>query len=94
MEHQGLILALTPSRHFSGRGILNRDTTLWEGWAILGKSTRLFASGDGGYGPHFKQIGKKYGPFDIALIEGGQYDPRWPDTHMTPEQSVQANLGA
>ena len=92
MEYQGLTIALTPSRHFSGRGIFNRDTTLWGGWVILGKSTRLYASGDGGYGPHFKEIGKKYGPFDIALIEGGQYDRRWADIHMTPEQSVQANL--
>ncbi|SHI74973.1 MBL fold metallo-hydrolase [Desulfosporosinus lacus] len=92
MEHHGLTVALTPSRHFSGRGIFNRDTTLWGGWVILGKSTRLYASGDGGYGSHFKEIGTKYGPIDMALIEGGQYDRRWADTHMTPEQSVQANL--
>jgi L-ascorbate metabolism protein UlaG (beta-lactamase superfamily) len=92
MEYQGLTIALTPSRHFSGRGIFNSDTTLWGGFVILGRNVRLYTSGDGGYGPHFKKIGDKYGPFDITLIEGAQYDKRWPDIHMTPEQSVQANL--
>ena len=92
MEYKGLTVALTPSRHFAGRGMFNSDSTLWGGWVILGKNTRLYTSGDGGYGPHFKEIGKKYGPFDITLIEGSQYDRRWADIHMTPEQSVQANL--
>lgn len=91
-EYQGLTVALTPARHYSGRGILDRDKTLWGGWVILGKNIRLYTSGDSGYGPHFNEIGKKYGPFDITLIEGGQYDQRWPDIHMTPEQSVQANV--
>jgi L-ascorbate metabolism protein UlaG (beta-lactamase superfamily) len=92
MKYQELTIAFTPARHFSGRGISDRNRTLWGGWVILGKSTRLFTSGDGGYGPHFKEIGKNYGPFDITLIEGGQYDRRWADIHMIPEQSVQANL--
>lgn len=91
-DYQGLTVALTPSRHFSGRGITDHNSTLWGGWIILGKSTRLYYSGDGGYGPHFKEIGKKYGTFDITLIEGAQYDKRWPDVHMMPEQSVQANI--
>jgi L-ascorbate metabolism protein UlaG (beta-lactamase superfamily)/flagellar basal body-associated protein FliL len=91
-EFQGLTIALTPSKHFSGRGIFNRDSTLWGGWVILGKQTRFFTSGDGGYDTHFKEIGEKYGPFDIALIEGGQYDRRWAWAHMFPEESVQANI--
>jgi L-ascorbate metabolism protein UlaG (beta-lactamase superfamily) len=91
-DYQGLTIALTPARHFSGREPFNIDTTLWGGWVILGKNTRLFTSGDGGYDPHFKEVGKKYGSFDITLIEGGQYDRRWSNIHMTPEQSVQANL--
>lgn len=92
MEYQGLSVTLTPSRHFSGRGILNSNTTLWGGWAVLGKKSRLYYSGDGGYGPHFKEIGKKYGPFDMTIIEGGQYDQRWAEMHMIPEQSVKASL--
>ncbi len=91
-EFQGLTLALTPANHFSGRGMLNRNSTLWGGWVILGEQTRFYTSGDGGYGAHFKEIGDKYGPFDIALLEGGQYDERWPDSHMLPEESVQANI--
>lgn len=91
-DYEGLTLALTPSRHFSGRSPFNSNSTLWGGWVILGKNTRLYTSGDGGYGPHFKEIGKKYGPFDMTLIEGGQYDKRWADVHMVPEESVQANL--
>lgn len=91
-SYEGLTLTLTPSRHFSGRGIFNRNTTLWGGLALIGKDTRLYYSGDGGYAPHFKEIGEKYGPFDITLIEGAQYDRRWANTHMMPEQSVQANL--
>jgi len=92
MKYQGITISLTPSRHFSGRAVYNSNTTLWGGWVILGENTRLYTSGDGGYGPHFKEIGDKYGPFDITLIEGGQYDSHWPDMHMQPEQSVQANL--
>lgn len=91
-KFQGLTVAFTPSKHFSGRGPLNRNSTLWGGWVILGQKTRFYTSGDGGYGTHFKEIGKKYGPFDLTLIEGGQYDRRWSWVHMTPEQSVQAHL--
>ncbi|WP_066300998.1 MBL fold metallo-hydrolase [Bacillus sp. FJAT-29937] len=91
-DFQGLTIAFTPSKHFSGRGLLNRDSTLWGGWVILGKDTRFYTSGDGGYDAHFKEIGKKYGPFDITLIEGGQYDRHWSWVHMTPEQAVQASI--
>jgi L-ascorbate metabolism protein UlaG (beta-lactamase superfamily) len=92
VKWQGLTLAAVPAQHFSGRGLKNRDTTLWTGWVIIGKNNRLYTSGDGGYGLHFKQIGEKYGPFDLTLIEGGQYDKRWSDIHMLPEESVQAHL--
>ncbi|PQV41800.1 MBL fold metallo-hydrolase [Methanohalophilus euhalobius] len=91
-EYQDLTVALTPSRHGSGRDPFSIDTTLWGGWVILGNKSRIYTSGDGGYGPHFKEIGNKYGPFDITLIEGAQYDQRWAEIHMLPEQAVQANL--
>lgn len=91
-EFQGLTIALAPAKHFSGRGILNQNSTLWGGWVIIGNQSRFYTSGDGGYDAHFKEIGNKYGPFDIALIEGGQYDSRWPDSHMQPEESVQASI--
>lgn len=92
IEWKGLTIASVPAQHFSGRGPTNRDTTLWTGWVVIGRNNRLYTSGDGGYGPHFEQIGEKYGPFDLTLIEGGQYDKRWSSIHMMPEESVQAHL--
>ena len=52
----------------------------------------MYFSGDSGYGPHFKEIGEKYGPFDFAMLECGQYDPRWEAIHMLPEQTVQVSV--
>lgn len=88
----GLTLACTPSRHFSGRSMFDRNKTLWCSWSIVGQEKKVFFSGDGGYGAHFRQIGRKYGPFDLTLMECGQYDARWADIHMLPEQSVQAHI--
>lgn len=92
VEWEGITVSAVPSQHFSGRGLRNRDSSLWVGWVLLGKKNKLYISGDGGYGHHFKQIGEKYGPFDLTLIEGGQYDRRWSEIHMKPEDSVQAHL--
>jgi L-ascorbate metabolism protein UlaG (beta-lactamase superfamily) len=90
-EFAGFSFVCTPSRHFSGRTLTDRFATLWCSWVIHTKSAKVFFSGDTGYGPHFKQIGEKYGPFDLTLLECGQYDPLWPDVHMTPEQTAQAH---
>ena len=92
VEFNGLTLACTPARHFSGRGLFDRNTTLWCSWVIAGQETRIYYSGDSGYGPHFKEIGEKYGPFDLTLMECGQYDERWSTIHMRPEETVQAHL--
>ena len=85
-----LKLVLTPARHFSGRGLTNRFSTLWGGWAILGKHKKVYFSGDSGYFKGFKEIGEKFGPFNLAFIECGQYNKDWEAIHMLPEQSVQA----
>ncbi|MEM1136333.1 MAG: MBL fold metallo-hydrolase [Bacteroidota bacterium] len=92
INHEDLHLACTPARHFSGRGVFNRESTLWASWVIQTKSFNIFFSGDSGYGPHFKEIGAKYGAFDFAMIECGQYNELWADIHMMPEESVQACL--
>ena len=55
------------ARHFSGRGLLNRNSTLWSSWAIKSKFVKIYFSGDSGYGDHYKSIGDKHGPFDISL---------------------------
>ncbi|TKH15396.1 MBL fold metallo-hydrolase [Bacillus wiedmannii] len=85
-------LVCAPARHFSGRSITDRDCSLWCSWLILGQETKVFFSGDSGYAPHFKEIGDKYGPFDLTLMECGQYDPRWSAIHMLPEETVQAHI--
>lgn len=92
VEVDGLTLACTPARHFSGRGICDRDATLWCSWVIAGQHTKVYFSGDSGYGPHFAEIGNKYGPFDLTFMECGQYDERWSAIHMMPEETVQAQL--
>jgi len=88
----GLTLVSTPARHFTGRRISQRFTTLWCGWAILGSSGRLYLTGDSGYFPGFREIGEKLGPFDLSFMECGQYSPYWPSIHMQPEESVQAAI--
>lgn len=86
-----LFLAATPARHFSGRGI-KRNTTLWCSWVIKHSDGNVFFGADSGYGKHFKMIGEKYGPFDLTMIECGQYNKKWANIHALPEQSVQANI--
>ncbi len=85
-------LVACPARHFSGRGLTDRDATQWASWVIKGSHQKLYFSGDGGYGPHFKEIGEKYGPFDLAMLECGQYNEAWQAIHMMPEESVQAGI--
>jgi L-ascorbate metabolism protein UlaG (beta-lactamase superfamily) len=87
-----MTFAATPARHFSGRGLSDRMKTLWASWVIIGKQDRIFFSGDTGYFDGFKEIGDRYGPFDITLLECGQYNEMWSNIHMMPEQTVQAHL--
>lgn len=87
-----LKLICTPAQHFSGRGLTDRGATLWSSWIIKSETENIFFSGDSGYGPHFKTIGETYGPFDLAWIECGQYDPLWHEIHMMPEETAQAAL--
>jgi len=89
---RGLTFAATPSRHFSGRGLTDRMETLWTSWVLIGRKDRIYFSGDSGYFNGFKEIGRKYGPFDLTLMECGQYNELWPNIHMMPEQTVQAHL--
>jgi L-ascorbate metabolism protein UlaG (beta-lactamase superfamily) len=81
-----------PARHFSGRGLSNNFTTLWASWIVKTENSTVYFSGDSGYGPHFKEIGNRYGPFDFVMLECGQYNELWKDIHMMPEQTVQAAI--
>lgn len=87
----GIEFVSTPARHFSGRGF-TRNNTLWCSWVLKSKNNAIFFSGDSGYGKHFKEIGEKYGPFDFAMMECGQYNEQWAHIHMTPEETIQASI--
>ncbi|WP_425057943.1 hypothetical protein SCACP_25210 [Sporomusa carbonis] len=84
-----LTVHVLPARHFSGR-LFSRNKTLWTGFAFVTPERRIFYSGDGGYGPHFKQIGDMLNGFDLVIMENGQYDKNWPYIHMMPEEVAQA----
>jgi L-ascorbate metabolism protein UlaG (beta-lactamase superfamily) len=86
-----LVVTATPARHFSGRGLDDRDRTLWAGWAIRGVTHRVFYSGDTALHDEFAAIGERLGPFDLTMIEAGAYSALWADVHLGPEQAVLAH---
>jgi L-ascorbate metabolism protein UlaG (beta-lactamase superfamily) len=88
---ENIKLTATPARHFSGRGF-KRGKTLWASFVLQMNQYTIFIGGDSGYDTHFKTIGEKFGPFDLVLLEAGQYGKNWPYIHMLPEQTVQASL--
>lgn len=83
-----LTITFTPTRHFSGRGLFDRATSLWGGWALKSPNFSLYISGDSGYDSHFNEVAKRLGPFDFGFVECGQYNPLWHAIHMFPEESV------
>jgi L-ascorbate metabolism protein UlaG (beta-lactamase superfamily) len=85
----GFIVHTAPARHFSGRG-LKRNQAIWTSFVLLTTHHRIYLGGDSGYDTHFKEIGNMYGPFDLAILECGQYDKNWKYIHMMPEQVLQA----
>ena len=90
--NEQLMLAATPAQHFSGRGLTNRNKTLWASWVVVAPSHKIFFSGDSGYFDGFKKIGLRYGPFDMTFLECGAYNEMWAAVHMFPEQTAQAHL--
>ncbi|MDP6961592.1 MAG: MBL fold metallo-hydrolase [Dehalococcoidia bacterium] len=90
--YRGVRLTLAPARHFSGRGLWDRDSTLWGSWIISSNSLNVYFSGDSGYSDTFKTIGQRYGPFDIAFLENGAYNLDWAQIHLMPEETVQASI--
>jgi len=85
----GLAIHVLPARHYSGR-LLATNKTLWVGYALTTARRRIFLSGDTGYGPHLADIGRRFGGFDLVVLDTGQYDEHWPLIHMTPEEAAQA----
>lgn len=78
-----------PARHFSGRGF-TRNQTLWSSFIFKSKGYSIYLGGDSGYDKHFAKIGDTYGPFDLAILENGQYNAFWANIHMMPEETARA----
>ncbi|QIL21739.1 MBL fold metallo-hydrolase [Thermomonas sp. HDW16] len=86
-----LDITATPARHASGRLSNDSGRTLWAGYALHGPEHRVWYSGDTGFHDQLDDIGERLGPFDLTLLDAGQYNPLWPDAHLGPEQAVEAH---
>lgn len=88
------VITAVPAQHFSGRSLANRDRTLWSGFAIAAGEWRVLFAGDTGYHPEFAEIGRRLGPFDLALLPIGAYSPRWfmRPVHMDADEAVAAAI--
>lgn len=91
---ENIQISFTPTRHFSGRGLRDRMKCLWGGWVFQTPNESIWFSGDGGYGTHFKEVGKRLGPFDFAFMECGQYNEDWRPVHLFPNEAIQAAIDA
>ena len=89
-----LPVTLIPAQHFSSRNMFDRNRALWGGFLIEAAGCRILFAADSGYGPHFREIGTRLAPIDLALLPIGAYEPRWfmQDIHMNPAEAVRAHL--
>ncbi len=85
----GLSFTASPARHFTGRKF-KRNQSMWSAFVLETPKGNLYLGGDSGYDTHFATVGDQYGPFELAILECGQYNHFWPLIHMFPEQTVQA----
>ncbi|PZR09542.1 MAG: hypothetical protein DI536_21600 [Archangium gephyra] len=85
---RGLKITATPCQHFSGRGVSDRNTTLWSSWVIQSDKHRVFFSGDTGLTEEFRATGAKYGPFDLVMLEVGAFHPSWGTIHLGTENAL------
>jgi L-ascorbate metabolism protein UlaG (beta-lactamase superfamily) len=83
-------ITAAPAQHFSGRTVGDRNSTLWASWVIAGDAHKVFFSGDTGLNPDLTNIGERFGPFDLTLLEIGASNPAWADIHLGPANAVKA----
>ena len=90
----GVAVTLAPTRHWSARGLTDRNKALWGAFVIETPAGRIYHVADSGYGDghHFRTARERYGPFRLAILPVGAYEPRWfmRDMHMNPAEAVQA----
>lgn len=87
----GFSVTFLPARHFSGR-TFRRNQSLWVSFVLNTPHHKIYLGGDSGYDTHFAETGKNHGPFDLAILECGQYNQNWKYIHMMPEETVQAAI--
>jgi L-ascorbate metabolism protein UlaG (beta-lactamase superfamily) len=89
-----LPLTLTPAHHFSARTPFDRNRALWGGFTIDVADRRIYFAGDSAYAPFLREVRRRLGPIDLALLPIGAYEPRWfmQSVHMNPAEAVQAHL--
>ncbi|XP_037271115.2 N-acyl-phosphatidylethanolamine-hydrolyzing phospholipase D isoform X2 [Rhipicephalus microplus] len=89
-EDNDLSFVFVPAQHWCKRTISDDNKVLWGGWCVISPEYRFYFAGDTGYCDVFKQIGQRYGPFDLAAIPIGAYEPRWfmKYQHVNPEEAV------
>ncbi len=85
----GFTIHTLPARHFSGRGFSSKNT-LWASYLIESPSMKIYVGGDSGYDSFFAEIGDKFGPIDLAILDNGQYNDAWKEIHLHPDQVLQA----
>lgn len=90
VEIGSLVIAALPARHFSGRSLFDRFETLWASFALLGPKHRVYYGADSGEWYGFRDIGERFGPFDLTMLEIGASNPLWADIHMGPEGAVRS----
>jgi L-ascorbate metabolism protein UlaG (beta-lactamase superfamily) len=86
-----LSFTATPAQHFSGRGMADRNRSLWASWVIRTDKHRVFFSGDTGLTQEFAEIRERQGPFDLVMLEIGAFHPSWGDIHLGPENALAAH---
>ncbi len=91
-EVNGIRLTCAEARHFSGRGALVRNQTLWAAWSMRGPRHAVFFAGDSGPTHRYVDIGTDLGPYDLTIVPIGAYSHLWPEIHLDPEQAVSAHL--
>jgi L-ascorbate metabolism protein UlaG (beta-lactamase superfamily) len=85
-----LTITAAPSQHFSGRGLKDRNVTLWSSMVIRSEGHTVFFSGDTGLTTQYQTIRDRFGPFDLVMLEVGAFHPAWGDIHLGPENALRA----
>lgn len=82
---RGVTVTATPAQHFSGRGIKDRNASLWSSFHLQGSRHSFFHGADSGLTDEFAEIARRLGPFDAVALEIGAYHPAWGDIHLGPD---------